>query len=76
MDKTYLGEVIWFSNKKGFGFLSWKDNGVQQEDMFVHFSDISCQGYKSLNKDQRVEFKIGANRNGDPKAIEVTIPKV
>ena len=72
-DKVFTGKVIWFSNKKGFGFIEWSDNSSHQEDMFVHFSDVNCAGYKTLNKDQVVNFKIGSNRNGAPKAIEVVV---
>ena len=70
---THTGKCIFFSNQKGFGFLQWEIDGVQQRDMFVHYSDINCVGFKTLFKDQRVSFQIGTNFHGDPKAINVTV---
>ncbi len=71
--KVYMGEVIWFS--KGFGFLAWNIDGAQQKDLFVHYSDISMEGFKNLLKGQKVSFEIGKNNHGDPKAINVTALK-
>ena len=67
--KTHEGEVIWFDPKKNFGFIGWDD----EEDMFVHFSDIMMEGYKTLKKGQKVTFQVGTNMAGKPKAIEVNI---
>lgn len=74
-NKTYTGFTVWFSIKKGFGFLSWEIDGVKQKDMFIHFSDISMQGFKTIDAGQKVSFEIGANKNGEPKAINVQILK-
>jgi len=46
--------VKWFSNEKGFGFIE-RESG---EDVFVHFSAIGGDGYKSLTEGQRVEFEV------------------
>jgi len=64
----YEGRVVWFNS---YGFIAWEKDGVKQEDMFVHYSDLQCQGFKTINKGVKVSFKVGANRDGDPKAIEV-----
>jgi cold shock protein len=48
------GTVKWFSNEKGYGFLSREG----QEDVFVHFSAIQGEGYKSLTEGQSVEFDV------------------
>ncbi|MFA9432511.1 cold-shock protein [Egicoccus sp. AB-alg2] len=62
------GTVKWFNADKGFGFISPAEGG---EDLFVHFSAIQAQGYKSLDEGQRVEFNVGQGQKG-PQATEVT----
>jgi CspA family cold shock protein len=49
------GTVKWFSNEKGYGFI---ERGDGEEDVFVHFSAIAMDGYKTLTEGQRVEFEI------------------
>ena len=49
------GTVKWFSNEKGYGFIAREEGG---EDVFVHFSAITMEGYKSLTEGQRVEFEV------------------
>jgi CspA family cold shock protein len=74
-DTKFIGDVVWFDPKRGFGFIEWSQNGEKQKDLFVHFSDIECEGFKTLYKGQRVSFSIGSNKNGDPKAIDVVTLK-
>jgi cold shock protein len=61
------GTVKWFNADKGFGFIAPADGG---EDLFVHFSAIQMQGYKSLEEGQRVSFEVGQGQKG-PQAQNV-----
>lgn len=61
------GTVKWFNNEKGYGFIA-RENG---KDVFVHFSAISGDGFKSLNEGQEVEFEIVEGDRG-PQAANVT----
>ncbi len=61
------GTVKWFNNEKGFGFIT-VDGG---DDVFVHFSAIQGDGFKSLEEAQEVEFTIVEGARG-PQAAEVT----
>jgi cold shock protein len=74
-DGKFVGEVLWFDPKRGYGFIGWEKDGVQQKDLFVHFSDVTCEGFKTLYKHQKVSFGLGVNKHGDPKATEVVILK-
>jgi len=62
------GTVKFFSSEKGYGFIS-RDEG---EDVFVHFSNIEGDGYRSLEQGQAVEFEIGPGRKGD-EALKVQV---
>ncbi len=62
------GTVKWFNADKGFGFIAPTDGG---EDLFVHFSAIQSQGYKTLDEGQRVSFEVGQGQKG-PQAQNVT----
>ncbi|MCZ2224556.1 MAG: cold shock domain-containing protein [Chitinophagales bacterium] len=65
------GKVIFFDAKKGYGFIEWFLDNKKQKDMFCHYSDIQVDGFKTLKKDQKVEFEVGQNVNGDPKAVKI-----
>jgi len=55
------GTVKWFNEKKGFGFISREDGG----DVFVHFSDIQSDGFRTLAENQAVEFEITTDDKGE-----------
>jgi cold shock protein len=61
------GTVKWFNPEKGYGFIR-QENG---EDVFVHYSSIAGDGFKSLEEGQRVEFDVAPGRKG-PQAVNVT----
>ena len=58
---TTTGTVKFFNAEKGFGFISRE----QGDDVFVHFSNIVGEGYKSLDEGQRVEFDVAPGRKGE-----------
>jgi len=60
------GTVKFFNNEKGYGFLSVEGD----EDVFVHYSNIEGDGYRSLDEGQTVEFEVGPGRKG-PEALGV-----
>ena len=61
------GTVKWFNAEKGFGFIAQDGGGP---DVFVHFSAIQAEGYKSLDENQRVEFEVTQGQRG-PQADAV-----
>ncbi|NTU41758.1 MAG: cold-shock protein [Nitrospirales bacterium] len=63
----FEGKVKWFNEAKGFGFIQ-QDNGP---DVFVHYSSIQTDGFKTLAEGQRVQFEIVEGDRG-PKASNVT----
>jgi len=62
------GIIKWFDNKKGFGFIAQDEGG---QDVFVHFSSISGDGFKTLDEGDRVEFEVNQSDKG-LKAANVT----
>ena len=60
------GTVKWFNNQKGFGFIS----DEQGNDVFVHYSGIQSNGFKSLEDGQEVEFEVIEGQKG-PQAVNV-----
>ena len=60
------GTVKWFNNKKGYGFISDEEG----KDVFVHYSGITMEGFKSLEEGQEVEYDIVDGEKG-PQAINV-----
>jgi len=63
----YTGTVKWFDTKKGYGFIT-RDDG--EGDVFVHFSAIEGNGFKSLDQGDKVEFEIVNDPKG-PQAAKV-----
>lgn len=60
------GKVKWFNAEKGYGFITGDDG----KEVFVHFSSIKADGYKTLNEDDAVSYEVGENERG-PQALEV-----
>ena len=61
------GTVKWFDEKKGYGFITPEDGG---KDLFVHYSNITAEGFKTLEEGQQVEYEAGEGRKG-PEATNV-----
>ena len=62
------GTVKWFNDQKGFGFITCGDG----KDYFVHHTDINCEGFKSLQEGEDVEFEIAKGEKG-MKAVKVRV---
>ncbi len=61
------GTVKWFNPEKGYGFIEREDG----DDVFVHFSAIEEEGFKTLDEGQKVEFEITTGNNGKTQASNV-----
>jgi CspA family cold shock protein len=68
MSEKEQGTVKWFSGEKGYGFIE-RENG---NDVFVHFSAILTDGFRTLNEGQRVEFVVTQGSKG-PQAQDVSV---
>ncbi len=66
MADRVTGTVKWFNASKGYGFIAREDG----KDVFVHFSAIQSEGYRSLNEGERVEFSVENSPKG-PQAVNV-----
>jgi len=69
MAERELGVVKWFNGEKGYGFIA-RDNG--EKDVFVHFTAINSEGFRTLREGQRVEFEVAQGQKG-PQAQNVEI---
>ena len=61
------GTVKWFNPEKGYGFISQQGG----EDVFVHFSEIKMDGFKTLDEGQKVSFEVTTGQNGKLQASNV-----
>ncbi|SNU08007.1 cold shock protein (beta-ribbon, CspA family) [Lachnospiraceae bacterium] len=64
------GTVKWFNNQKGYGFITDEEG----KDVFVHFSGLNMEGFKTLSDGQEVEFNLTEGEKG-PQATDVTVIK-
>jgi CspA family cold shock protein len=69
MAERELGVVKWFNGEKGYGFIA-RDN--EKKDVFVHFSAINAEGFRTLREGQRVEFEVAEGDKG-PQAQNVEL---
>lgn len=63
------GTVKWFNPEKGYGFISQKDG----EDLFVHFSEIKMDGFKTLDEGSAVQFDVTTGQNGKLQRSESVV---
>jgi CspA family cold shock protein len=70
MNETFKGTVKWFNNEKGYGFIN-RENVV--EDIFVHYTAIADEGYKSLEEGQQVSFEL---KDGDKGLQAANVTKI
>ena len=70
MSTKKTGFVKWFDNRKGYGFITTN----QEEDVFVHFSNIQMEGFKKLDMGDEVEFELQESKEGKgPEALNVKV---
>ena len=68
--KMNNGTVKWFNAEKGYGFISNDEGG---DDIFVHFSAIQCEGFKTLKEGQKVSFDVEADPKNSEKMRAVNV---
>ncbi len=69
-DSRIFGEVKWFSNERGYGFVTRDD--IENEEYFVHFSSITMDGFKTLKAGQKVSFVLRQEEKGlQAKEVEL-----
>lgn len=68
MSEREIGTVKWFNASKGFGFIERENN----DDVFVHYSEIDTDGFRTLEEGQRVEFTVVNGQKG-PQAQKVVL---
>lgn len=68
-DVKMTGTVAWFNSKNGYGFVTKDDNSG---DLFVHWSNIDMDGFKTLKQGQKVSFDLGTNHKGQ-QAVAVKV---
>jgi CspA family cold shock protein len=68
MSDRVTGTVKWFNSKKGFGFIERED----EPDVFVHYTAIQTEGFRTLDEGQQVEFAVEEGPKG-PQATEVVV---
>lgn len=69
MSDRQKGTVVWFDAKKGIGFIK-PDEG--EGDFFLHWSNIECEGFKTVKADDKVSFELGENHRG-VQAVKVVL---
>jgi len=68
--KVYTGEIVWFNDKRGYGFCKPDDGS---KDMFVHYTNIvSDEKFKTLVAGQKISYILGQNKNG-PQAEQIRV---
>ena len=63
------GQVKWFDDKRGYGFITAEDG----RDVYVHFTAVNAEGYRTLKHNWRVEFDIVTTEQGQVEARNVTV---
>lgn len=73
-DTIFEGFVVWF--RGSFGFAEYYTDGIKQKDIFLYYSYISnVEGYKTLQKGQKISFKLGKNDRGELIAVNINVLK-